>query len=618
MTGAAMGRLSVCCMSSGRDPARLAAILAPFGSVADEIVVAVEEPRSVATHDAVAHVADRVLSFPPCEPADRPIPWLFGLCTGKWILNIDDDEVASPRLIEMLPGIVARPDITHGWIARRWLYPTTDSYLAEAPWGTEFQLRLLLADTRFLQFSDLFHRPVVAHGPGLFIDAPLWHLDTAVNPVARRRVKADAYELARPGMKIGGRAHNHALYVPELVPDVTVAAVPRVDQAAIDAALAGDWAATREARALFAYTSIVDVDHAWPGCPHADTLHRGRIAVAAIPAAMRAGVQETIDAYVTNESEVTWRWGKDARPEIRLGYRWSLDGEPVDEPTALRTALPADLPPGTTQFVPVHVVPPGRAGTYSLQLDIVHEGVAEFGSTVPVELEVRERELLAVVGPPASVTETLTRLAPAPDVEAVVVLGNDGDRPAYGDRHSVSGLRSPLLAGLQHSGRLSRGARLSWRSLGIVWKAWRYGRTGSTHDARLAGLFDLLARSRALVVAGRDWPADAAHGREWWRLVTTILVARTIDVPVVVTSAAVPNGDGIRAALPRWLIAHFSSRIDEEPPPRQLPVREDQPVLATRPTPVTVAGESGDSVAALRDAARGRRRPAPFPDRRLP
>ena len=210
-----MDGLSVCCMSGGRNPERLASILARFGDVASEIVVAVEEPRARVTHAAVANVADQVWSFPPTESPDQPIPWLFGLCSGKWILNIDDDEVPSPALIKMLPEIVARRDITHAWIARRWLYPTTDTYLAEPPWSAEVQLRLFLADQRFLQFSDVFHRPVVAHGPGIFIDAPLWHLDTAVNPVVgslatlahvwwlsgrqrrRRRLRRDPHQ-ARP------------------------------------------------------------------------------------------------------------------------------------------------------------------------------------------------------------------------------------------------------------------------------------------------------------------------------------------------------------------------------------------------------------------------------------
>ncbi len=581
---AASGLLSVCCMSGGHSPARLASILGQLRDVADEIVLAVEEPRALATHAAVAHVADRVLSFPPTSPADRPIPWLFGACSGRWILNIDDDEVPSPELIELLPEIVSRRDITHGWIARRWLYPTTDTYLAQAPWSTEFQLRLVLRDDRFVQFSDVFHRPVIAHGPGVFIEAPLWHLDTAVNSVERRRLKADAYELARPGMRIAGRAHNHALYVPEFVPDAALAAVHCRDKAVIDTALAGDWVDTGRARASLAYASSDDVDRAWPGAPYAGSLHRGRIAVVTMPASLRAGVQETIDAYVTNESEETWRWGKDARPEIRLGYRWRLDGEPAHEPMELRTPLPADLSPGTTQLVPVHVVPPKQPGSYLFQLDLVHEHFGCFGSSAAVQLEVRQRELLAVVGLPAPVARALATLARVPEVEPVVVLGNDSDRSTYGDYPSVSGLRLPLLAGLERSGRLARSYRLLSRSLGLIRSARRYRRTELTQEARLAELFDLLAHSEALVVAGTDWPTNAAAGREWWRVVTTMLVARTFNVPVLVSEEAVPRGGGGRDAMLRWLIARLSSPIEAGAPVGPPPPALRPQVIASEPT----------------------------------
>ena len=261
--------LSVCCMSSGRSPERLAAILGLFGGVADEIVVAVEEPRALATHAAVATVADSVLSFPPTGPADRPIAWLFGACSGKWILNIDDDEVPSPELIERLPGLIARDDITHAWIARRWLFPTTTTYLDEAPWNTEFQLRLVAADDRFLQFSDLFHRPVIAHGPGVYVDAPLWHLDTAINPAWQRRAKAEAYELERPGMRIGGRALNRALYVPELRAGRRARTrFPDWEQAQIDRVVRGRVSPTREGRALLVHGSAHEVDLPWPGAPY--------------------------------------------------------------------------------------------------------------------------------------------------------------------------------------------------------------------------------------------------------------------------------------------------------------------------------------------------------------
>ena len=74
----------------------------------------------------------------------------------------------------------------------------------------------------------------------------------------------------------------------------------------------------------------------------------GRIEASSPPATLRARVQETVDVTITNESDVTWRWGKDARPPIRLAYSWSRDGEAVAEPIALRTVLPADLGPGAS------------------------------------------------------------------------------------------------------------------------------------------------------------------------------------------------------------------------------------------------------------------------------
>ena len=192
-------------MTSGRRPELLAGVLAPFREVADEIVVAVDATRLETVQPAVAGVADRLLAFPATAPADRPIAWLFRACRGRWIFNIDDDEVPSPALIARLPEpLLLRDDVTHMWVARRWLHPTVETYIGAAPWGTEFQLRLVLADDRFLQFSDEFHRPVVCHGPSAYVEEPLWHLDTVLNPAARAGRKAAAYERERPGMRFAG------------------------------------------------------------------------------------------------------------------------------------------------------------------------------------------------------------------------------------------------------------------------------------------------------------------------------------------------------------------------------------------------------------------------------
>lgn len=554
--------LSVCCMTSGRSPERLASILSLLGGVADEIVVAAEEPRALATYEAVAQVADRVLAFPPTAPSDRPIAWLFGQCSGEWIFNIDDDEVPSPRLLALLPSLVRRDDLTHCWISRRWLYPTPRTYLDQAPWSNEFQLRLVVADERFLQYSDVFHRPVVAHGPGLFVDAPLWHLDTVVNPFERRRAKADAYELERPGMRIGGVAHNHGLYVPELLHDVALATVSQEDCSQIEAVLAGNIASSRATPAELAGASSSDIDRAWPGSPHSCRLHRGTVSVLAAPSAMRSGVQETIDVNVRNDGDRTWRWGKDARPEIRLAYSWRKDGEPVHEPTALRTVLPADLAPGDTQLVPVHVVPPTRSGPYTLQLELVHEGVHSFGVSTRLEIDVRERELVAVLGDTTAVIKGISQLEAPAYVEPVIVLGNDSDRVLYHDYPAIAGLRTPLLAGLEGSGGLGRAARLTVRSSRIILAARRYRRSGAASDPICAALFLLLRTSRCLLICGPDWPTDAATGREWWRLTTTLLASRAIGIPAYYTAAALPPGRRARDVFFRRLMKRFGTPLE--------------------------------------------------------
>jgi hypothetical protein len=563
MTAAPTKGLSVCCLTGGRDPERLAAILALFARIADEIVVAVEEPRALDTHAAVAGVADAVLSFPPTNPSDRPIPWLFGSCRGRWIFNVDDDEVPSPRLLEMLPAVTAREDITHAWVARRWLYPTTATYLDEAPWNTEFQLRLLLADPRFTQFSDVFHRPVVAHGPGVYLDGVLWHLDTAVNPLERRRSKAEAYELERPGMRISGRSHNHALYVPELAPEPRLAPVPSDEHAIVERVTSGGGRPIGHKTPQLVFASRDDVDAAWPGPSRRLGALHGRILAPTPPAALRARVQETVDVSITNESNATWRWGKDARPPVQLGYSWSRDGEPVQEPIALRTVLPADLEPGATQIVPVHVVPPPEPGLYQLRLELVHEGVGPFAQTAPLVLTVEERERVALVGEPTAVMRLLAQLSAPPYVEPVIVLGNDSDRLAYGDYACMSGLRHPLLDGLETAGRLSRAIQLSWRSASLVRRARRYRRRGSSGSTSLDSVCELLRDARGLFVAGTDWPADAATGREWWRLVTTTRVARAAGCRVYVAAGALPAGSRARDTAIRWILRRTTEPVGD-------------------------------------------------------
>ena len=109
-----------------------------------------------------------------------------------------------------------------------------------------------------------------------------------------------------------------------------------------------------------------------------------------------------------------------------------------------------------------------------------------------------------------------------------------------------------------------------------------------------------LAHSLALIVAGTDWSDDAAPGREWWRLMTTMLVARTMNVPVFVLDGTTPDGTGARDALVGWLVARLSSPIDDGPFPPQRPIRPGAAVVGTEAAGENIADKSRDSVATLR------------------
>jgi hypothetical protein len=529
--------LSVCCMTSGRRPDLLGGVLAPFREIADEIVVAVVAERLDAVRPAVAGVADRLLSFPAAAPADRPIAWLFRACRGRWIFNVDDDEVPSPALAGRLPELARREDVTHMWVARRWLHPTVETYIGAAPWGTEFQLRLVLADDRFLQFSDEFHRPVVCHGPSAYVEEPLWHLDTVLNPAARRRSKAAAYERERPGMRFAGRAHNLGLYVPELEPELALTPVPEVDRAAIAAALGF------RADAFAAEPEILDscadeVDHHWSGPPYSASLYQARLELVDVPPTFVAGVQQTVDVRVANLGLSTWRWGSDARPAVRLGYRWWSGSEEVRERAALRTALPADVPPGRTAVVPVHVVAPAGAGAYELELDLLHDDVRWFGVGASRPVRVRARRRLPAIAPPERLPEVAAGLAP--DVEPVALLRDEADRPAYGDYTTVVALRPYLLAGTRGRSRPRILAMLLGRTIAICRKGNRWSYPG------YSSLLVLRSESEALLVDAPNWELGAAFGREWAWVAATALLWRLDGKSVLVREEGLPHGNGFR------------------------------------------------------------------------
>jgi hypothetical protein len=388
-------KLSVNCMTRG--PAdRVAAMLALFRPVADEIFVAIDDRAEPELDAALATVADTLVRYPYAEPVDRPLAWIHAQCRGEWVLTVDDDEIPSRALLDALPELVQSRDCTHYWLRRRWLYPTGDRYIDAQPWHQDYQLRLVLNDPRLISFPDETHVPVSALGPARYLELPLYHADCVVNSTEARARKARHYERLRPGLRMMGRPLNEAFYLPEQA-DPATRAVPSEDLELIHSVLAPkspSVAATVEVR----NAGRGEIDRFWAGRVLSESAYSARLTLLHDAPRLAAGGVGKVSVLVENLSDERWPWGGGRGPEIRLTYRWlRRDGSVAAE--GLRTALPADLPAGESQIVPLTIAAPDDAGRYTFVVDLVHEHVRWFEQSVRVEVEVTPARIVVVLDP---------------------------------------------------------------------------------------------------------------------------------------------------------------------------------------------------------------------------
>jgi SAM-dependent methyltransferase len=103
------------------------------------------------------------------------------------------------------------------------------------------------------------------------------------------------------------------------------------------------------------------------------------------------GATVPLTVRVLNTGNTVWlARSDDGRGHVSLGGHLMAEDGALLEVDHVRVPLPDDIPPGATATLAVAVPVPQTAGTYSLQLDMVDEGVAWFGpggsSTVSVPL----------------------------------------------------------------------------------------------------------------------------------------------------------------------------------------------------------------------------------------
>ena len=400
--------LSVCCMTAD-PPAQVAESLAALRPVADEVVVAVDsrvEVRALAAYD---DVADRVVRFEFRPPVDRPRAWLAAQCSGDWLLSIDGDEVPSAALVDALPHLVAATDVQQCWLPRRWLWPDAATWLAEAPWWPDFQVRLLRNDAMLASRAEL-HGGFVGVLPARHVDAPLYHLDTVVNDEATpgcegREVRGRG---ARARRGYGGGPLSDVMYRPEAwsssgavrpVPDEDRALIERV-LAARARALTGPPTPVRPTRpgdqtdVPLAVAADVDGLASSPAMAPGDYaagLSLFETTEASAPLRLAPGEARPVYVEVENQGGATWRWGLDQQPLVRLSHHWLAPDGALTRYEGLRSPLPCTLPPGASVIMPMWVEAPEEPGEHVLEIDLVHELVRWFERPLRVPVVVAER-----------------------------------------------------------------------------------------------------------------------------------------------------------------------------------------------------------------------------------
>ena len=122
-----------------------------------------------------------------------------------------------------------------------------------------------------------------------------------------------------------------------------------------------------------------------PG-PLPDRGYRAQITLPDAPLKLRVGQKETITLKIKNTSDVIW-WAvggeksdrSDNKFYIAVGNHWlDKDGKRTSDLEG-HNGLKKDLRPGEETEMTLEITAPKEAGEYTLELDMVQEGVSWFG-----------------------------------------------------------------------------------------------------------------------------------------------------------------------------------------------------------------------------------------------
>jgi hypothetical protein len=379
--------LSVCCITADAGP-RVAAILELLRPVADEVVVAADarvEPDALREYAAFADRLHRI-EFALTE---RHLAWLHARCSGDWILRIDGDEVPSRSLVQALPELTSARDVVQYMLPRRWLYPDAERWLEELPWWPDYQVRLVRNDG-LLRFRGTPHSGATATRPARYLEShALYHLALLEGPRTDRASGALRYEELELDLRApGGGPLTERFYRPDLHAGRTQARVPAEDREPIAAVIEASPRAGAPDVEPPRVVSLQESDRWWAGRPVAESSYAAELTPFEADYRMARGERGVLHFRVVNRGTDVWSWDPELEPLIRAGYRWwGPGGEALGEG---RSAMPCSVAPGEGTILPLILEAPARSGSFTLEVDLVHEHVRWFERALRVPVSVVE------------------------------------------------------------------------------------------------------------------------------------------------------------------------------------------------------------------------------------
>lgn len=374
-------------------PKQVAAIIALFKDVADEIIVGIDSCVDAGTLDPIIQSASRAFRM-RIDGNFANSSWLIRQANHEWVFFIDGDEVPSFDLLLRLRNLhQIDSQITHAYVGMRWLWPDKLHYLESEPWRDDPQLRLVRRSARIYNWPTGIHEAPRVDGKAVFFPEFLYHLDLCLNDVSTRSAKIARYDKdSTENFAAFSTSISQAFYLPEgrsnalrtaLVPKADTTNILKIlDSKAISAKKTSLF--RRKTQELELYT-----EQEIKGVARQDEKRKCTLRFVSAPEKAIWEIPIRISIEVTNNSNWIFQPHRDGGG-IAVGWTIVDVLNPSEIIHTGRGQLVMPLAPGESILCPCYVTVPSGIKTVSVRFSLVEEFHEWFPEVISLVLQAGE------------------------------------------------------------------------------------------------------------------------------------------------------------------------------------------------------------------------------------